>query len=108
MNEELRNEIEEVTTNDMEPVEGYNEYEEYDDFDEEDNGLGKKVVIGAIGVLLATGAGFACRKIKPIKHFLNERSAKNLEKDGYTVVRPEQTVIVDAEIADDVQEDEEE
>lgn len=107
MNEELRNEIEEVTTNDMEPVEGYEEYEAYDDFEEEGNGFVRKLAIGAVGALVATGAGIACRKIRPVRTFLNERSAKRLEKDGYTIVRPEQTVIVDAEIADIVQEDEE-
>lgn len=69
--------------------------------DEEDNGIAKKIILGAAAIGTAVVTAVVCKKLK-VPEKINERRIRKLEKAGYVVAK-----VDESDESSDVEDDEE-
>lgn len=58
--------------------------------DEEDNGIAKKIILGAAAIGTAAVTAVVCKKLK-VPEKINERRIRKLEKAGYVVAKVDES-----------------
>lgn len=69
--------------------------------DEEDNGIAKKIILGAVAIGTAAVTAVVYKKLK-VPEKINERRIRKLEKAGYVVAK-----VDESDESSDVEDDEE-
>lgn len=69
--------------------------------DEEDNGIAKKIILGAAAIGTAAVTAVVCKKLK-VPEKINERRIRKLEKAGYVVAK-----VDESDESSDIEDDEE-